>query len=361
MIDVELHEGFHSWVLPTGYIKTFHIGSTQTVVLSFDAGEGVYTLISPEGTSTYTHNEAPQNVDAPSPTVIPTICGPGDLIIMEHLPIGAIVSYWGNLTIVPETGEIRALSPESPGTYAIAINGGAFASIVVVHAIKNNAKVDCSGIAEPVTYSVEVYPTNIKYDGTAIVTICARNPNNVTADASVEKLQLPQWLISSPPLEIPSFTLAPLAQACRSFVLTANSASTDSQEFNISVNNVSSTLTVAARPAPPEVVFEYLKSSNSKVRVGASYYVEGLVRNKTKSQVTVTLSQLTTTLVRVEGERSISVDIPAFGHHTFRFYCIAETAGTASITIPAGALLAVANGTSVQISGNKSVSITQIP
>lgn len=360
-MEVLVPEGFYSWVLPTGDIRVFHVGSPQTIVLSFDAGDGVYQLIGPEGTSTYTHSaevEAPQTA---TPSVYPTICGPGDVILFENLPVGAIVSYWGNLSVVPDTGELRALSPANPGTFPISINGAAFSSVVVVQAIKHNAKIDCAGVAEEVTYAVDITPNAIKHNGSAIITVCIRNPNNITADAAVPRIALPAWLTTSPPIEIPSFTLAPHSQVCRSFVATANVTGTDTVDFTVAVATADATLTVSGVPEVPEVVFEYLKSSNHRVRVGASYYVEGLVRNKTKTPVTVTLAQLVTNLVRIEGERAISVEVPAYGHYTFRYYCIAEAAGAASLTIPTGALTATSGGVTSVISGVKVVNITQIP
>ena len=360
-MTITLSPGFYSWVIPSGEIRIFHVAVEQQIILSFDAGYGTYQLISPEGTSSYVHSEEENPVQPIVPTVSPTILGPGDLVLMEHFPSGGIVSFWGNLAIVPDTGEIRCIAPQSPGTYPISLNGNVVSSITVVQAIKHNAKVDCSSIAEPATYTVDIYPVQIPYNGTAIATICMRNPNNVTADVDVPKIKLPEGLTASPPIEVASFTLAPLAQACRSFIITANNKTVTSFNFDLTVGGVSSVLTTGGMPELSKVTLEYMRSSNIKARVGASYYVEALVKNKTKSDVLVTLAQLNSTLVRIEGERTGSYEIPALGHRTFRWYCIAESAGAATISIPVGALTATLSGTTVVVSGTKSVNVTQIP
>ena len=359
----ELAAGLHTLTVPSGVISTFNVAVPGPYTFAADAGHGTYRVVGPNSTVfEFVHVLEITLVTSASVSVEPAVVGPADIVVITTQESG-IFSFWGMVQYFKAGTVHRLVAPSTPGDYQVTLAGVVVATVTVVPAVTHNAKVACNTADVPVTYSLELEPTSLAVSGSSMLTICATNLANVSADFALPRITLPTGFLASPPIEVPGVTLGPNSRQCRHFVITAENRTSADIAATIEFGGETAELIVTPAPLTPTVQFKSMVTSALRAKIGSSFYVELLFVNPTPTdyELTVGLFNIPAS-VSVEGATAFTHTIAAKGYYTHRLYCIAKgPEGPATIQVPDGAVTATSGGVRVTISGSRSVTITQIP
>lgn len=359
----ELAAGLHTLTVPSGVISTFNVAVPGPYTFAADAGHGTYRVVGPNS-AVFEFVYAPETtpVTPASVSVEPTVVGPADVVVITTQESG-IFSFWGMVRYFKAGTVHRLIAPSTPGDYQVTLAGEVVSTVTVVPAVTHNAKVACNTADVPVTYSLELEPTSLAVSGSSMLTICATNLANVSADFALPRITLPAGFLASPPIEVPGVTLGPNSRQCRHFVITAVNKTDSVMVAPVSLGTAEVALTVTPAPATPKVQFSAMTASALRAKIGSSFYVELVFVNPTSTECELTVGLFNIPAsVSVEGATAFTHTIAAKGYYTHRLYCVAKgPEGPATIQVPDGAVTATSGGVRVTISGSRSVTITQIP